>query len=501
MSIKQDFQALQEAVFLRRPALGEVLRRQGQETVAQYAKGLRINERQTPDSRKEEFIQEVAHAAQGYFGETVGASVARQLRRHYYVSTTDHLGILNHPFFINGDIMSALPYVGGGVNDHENTIVLACGNISLNNSSWPRSLYCHLPGSAAGDQERFSFFSASDHLSPVFRFRAFNQKDVEKIRHTINARFLQKRYSADIAAKLAAVVAAIYDKPEILGRAYFSEQLTLTNSWLWNSFFSASETALPQLIYLQQEDIVLNLIKNHHITSHTDLHSFIFDRDVSRSIMERFDGIPGAFSTEDHKGTYLFWYFPHQSKVRIPLRRQENDLVSLDGVYRIPLTPEKIKELIDSRQLIPSMMLCLVTLAGYYGVKCLGGFSQVDYLGKIMEAYAAIFGLDFAGKADSFSQGLCGELILGTVASSEKILPATGLDFLLYGDKKTFGHYKENAERITLHEAVSLMMPEFYHILYRAGERNEAFSAIDCDSIFSLLGLEGRLVPCLRAKD
>ncbi len=498
MTIERNYQALQEAVFLRRPGLGEVLRRHGHESVARYAETLRINEQSTPDSRKEEFIGEVAQAAKGYFGEATGASVARQLRHYYYVSTTDHLGILNHPFFINGDIMSALPYVGGRDTNHENTIVLACGNISLNNSSWPRSLFCHLPNSLGAEEVRFNFFSASDHLSPVFRFRAINREDVGKFRQKITTGCRQQKYSGAIATKLESVLTDVYDQPQILERTYFSEQLALTNSLLWQRFFSASETALPHLIYLQQEDIVLNLLKKYHLTSPTELHAFIFDADISRRIVKLFAGIPGAFSTAEHKGTYLFWYFPSHSRVRIPLQREGDDLVSFDGAHRIPLIPEKIKALIESRELIPSMMLCLVTLAGYYGVKCLGGFSQVDYLGKIMRAYKELFGLASQEQDKAFSQGFCGELILGTVVSDKKLVPATGLDFILCNDTTSFREFCDNAQRITLREAVNLMMPEFYRILYREGERRSDIMAIDHETISSLLGLDGRLVPSLR---
>ncbi|MEI8096584.1 MAG: hypothetical protein WCG73_00545, partial [Candidatus Moraniibacteriota bacterium] len=199
------------------------------------------------------------------------------------------------------------------------------------------------------------------------------------------------------------------------------------------------------------------------------------------------------------KGTFLFWYFPQGSKRRIALRREGRELVSVDSVHRILLEPENIKTLIEQMELIPSTMLSLSILHCYYGVKCLGGFSQVNYLAYIEKAWNKIFHEECFDEIMEKSplQALCGDFIIGLLQTKERLVPATTLDFLLYESVETFDIFKKTTAIVTVAESMMLVFPELYTILYTPEERKKSLEKINRDTIFELLKLKNKMLPCI----
>lgn len=449
----------QRALLLRdRPVLCEILQKSGHLPLVTWAEFLSKNERIPDKKRKEDFICAVSSAVTAVLGPERAASVRRQLEAHYYISTVDHMGPLSHPFFAHSNILSALPFTEHE-SDHENTIVLACSNVSLGNSSQPRSLSFHTDV-REDVLERINLTpSHSRHLS-VFGFRPYAQHELVR---SLDSTIRSLGVSHAFATRLGDLIQKVYMNPILFTLASYADQITVTNAELWTKFFAGER--VTSLVYLEQERIVMSLLLLHHLETSTDVHRIIFDSETRERAYIELEGISGAHSKAAGSGTFLFWYIAKEHSARVSLWLDGDSLASRDGSVRIPLRPESIRDHLEQGLLLPNTALSLMTLACYYGVKCLGGFSQVNYLTKLDHAYARI-AVNTAPPSDTFTKGFCGDIVfaMASLPSGTKV-PATGLDLALHATDSTLPTLQAVASSLTLAQSFDLMVPMLYSAL------------------------------------
>jgi hypothetical protein len=92
--------------------------------------------------------------------------------------------------------------------------------------------------------------------------------------------------------------------------------------------------------------------------------------------METLAGLPGTWSMDRSKGTFLFWLSSMDFRAA-SLWPEDSFLV--DKNDKVPLTPEGITHALKTKKIVPSVFLSLLTLL-YYGVRPLGGYHQIAYL-------------------------------------------------------------------------------------------------------------------------
>lgn len=56
------------------------------------------------------------------------------------------------------------------------------------------------------------------------------------------------------------------------------------------------------------------------------------------------------------------------------------------------MNAETLTTALVEKKLIPSGLLMYTALAGYYGLKCFGGYAQGSYLPAVLSAYSALSG-------------------------------------------------------------------------------------------------------------
>ena len=81
-----------------------------------------------------------------------------------------------------------------------------------------------------------------------------------------------------------------------------------------------------------------------------------------------------------------------------------------------------------------------------------------------------------------------------------EMVPATGMDLILYGNKDTFKILTEESKQITLEEGVNPLMPEFYRIVYPESERDPELLGITAEDITRLTGLDQKIKACAEIK-
>ncbi len=497
-NIAEDFTRLTEMVFAKSPILKENFEKNGNKSLFEHTQSYKENKLSASAlARRPELIMAVSARATKIFGNEIARSVGKQLEKNFFVSTADHHGMICHPFFLSGNLIAATQAPA-----LENLLVFSCGNVSLNNSSFPKGLIFHSDSKNHKDIQQLSFFPASENQRPVLGVHAYTVKDIAHLKKNLWSMVKSKAVRTEVAEKIIEIIDGIYIQPNILEASNFAQQVSLTNMSLWQKFFTSSQSA-PRLVYIDQESIVSDLLLSHHLFSETMISRIIFDETVVSIFSKHFDGIRGGFSKKEKKGSYLFWGLPEGSKCRQQLWLEGCELVSADGAFRMPLQAEAIAEKLESGELVPSMLLTFLVLAFYYGLKCLGGFLQPSNLTAMKHAYCQTL-LEIGNKeeidvfANTDTKAMGGDLALAFLQDKNNQLhQATGLDLILYGDTNTWPKLLELSKNMTVEESISIMMPLFYEVLYRDQEANKNMANISAEEIIKLIGLDKKIKPCV----
>ena len=503
--IQENFEKLKTAVFERRPALKEILAHYGTHSTFDYIKST-IGKPVVPSNleRQAQLIEVVKAETSARLGEQVAEDVAAQLKKYYCVSTTDHFGPMYHPWVFNFNLVASAVFSQDSDPDLKNIITLACSNVSLNNFSFPRGFAFHNDITGKSLLSRFSFLPSNAHSYPVYGFRSYLSEEVKKVKNLIKENFAKKQISQFSFDKVNDILDTVYGTKDILDLKYYADQVTKTNFALWKKIVPETPKKI-NFVYLEQEWIVVKLLIKYHLSEKTTISRIIFDNNSEELLMKYFSGLPESFSRRDHLGTYLFWAQPKSFNCphRLRLWKEGNFLVSEEGTYRIELTPEALAQALENKELIPSVLLTFMVLCFYYGLTCLGGLGQINYLPKLKEAYIKMQA-DLGHVESVAACSLVEAKILGgeiTVALAESVsngtVPATSFDFLIYGNEKAWDTLVEESKIITMEEAIVPMFNEDYQMTYSLEERDPNLAAITSKDITKLMDLDSKIKACV----
>lgn len=494
------FLQLKEKVFEKQPELRNIVSQFGDMNLYEYSK--RYNDPNTAlhsKKRKKEFITTFYREVKRLLGQEIANSCAEQLETNYRVTTTDHHGPLSEPGMVNCNIHEAIPYLNGK-NDLKNIIVLGCANVSFDNFTFPRGLLFHTKSSAETENQ-LAFFPRAVRPCPIIYYPAYTSVHLENAQKRIIDWEKDGTISGDTAQKLTLLLNEIYAKPSVLASKYFSEQVTKTNFWLWNKIMH-HQPEKPNLIYIEQEGIVNNLLDSYHLDQNTVIHKLLFSKKYHTLLEKHFDGIVGGFSLQQGSGTYLFWALPPGQKYRVQLVKVGNYLVAKDGSYKVKLTPREIRKALRNKELIPSTLVSFILLSFYYGVKLLGGKQQTTYLTQMKQAFINlqkelrnIRSSQYLSELRTNDLSINIESLAYMETENNQLVPATGIDLILYGNPASFSVIRLLSKMLTVREIVYRALPVFYKRFYRETEREVALDSITQKDLEKYLGLGNTIIP------
>jgi hypothetical protein len=517
-----DILMLQKEVLGRQGVLGRIYGQNRDLSLTDYAAGWKVaSGGQVSDFG--EFLSSVELLAASLYGEKIAAQIARQLSQSPLASTVDHHGIFNHPFFLNSNLIYSLR------PDLEYLVCFSTAGVSLNNSSWPGSLLITgqdgpvSPGPSQGGQmRRFSFFPDRIKTQAVLATQSFGPGDAARVSvHIQKADFL----SEDNKLKLLFLVKEIFQDPKLFELRDFSQQAAVVSRLLWSKIFPTA----PQLIYLPIEELV-SLILSRGIIKHKDhlLYRLFFTESGWEIVEKYFQGTMGAFTqphflerinsgrsfnefnfnksdrncdkksgagfTGGHKGSFIFWGVD-KNRRRVHLSHLGRQLADRDFV--VPLDPGQISQLLSAGQLYPSSLACFITLL-YFGVTCLGGFNQVNWLAEIKQKFIDLLTewgeTEIKGRiekisTDNFAEG---NLAFG-LNSRGQIYKPTALDLFLESGSLMYERYHGLASQMTLGESINTQLPEIYRVITPASGRRTELLAIGQADIIGQGELEHKI--------
>lgn len=498
------FERLKERLLAKRPILKDILLKKGDKNLLEYANQyVDVNLSPTIPKRQIELLGTLSEIVTKRFGKETAYSVIDQLEKYYFVSTADHIGPITHPFFVNSNLLIAASLLNHSDPVLKNVIVLGCANISYNNSSFPRGLFFHNYEKGQLATHRLSFLSAKPDVQTIYAMPPYGEEAIKKINENLKTKLDKGEVNKTDYEKIRQIFDEIYCRPDVLAADNYCEQISKTNIALWQKFFEKSGVKLPNLVYLEQEELVVQLLIKHHLYQDTILNHLLFDPNYEPYINDYFEGIFGSFSRKDSKGTYLFWALPKGNREAIQLWRDGNHLVSKDGSYKIELNPEVIKNAMETKELIPGLLLNFATLSFYYGLKCLGGFNQVNYLTLMKNSYIKM-NVDLGNYrsveicARAQTKEICDGLtfaFLGYNGDQQMIL-ASGLDLILHGNKDSWSRLMDVSKSMTFAESLYPIFPEMYRISYEEKDWEPDLINITDKDIGKLIGLDKKIKPC-----
>ena len=500
LASRTNLETLRERVFERKPFLQAIIEKLGGKSLLEYVRGYEDMEIHAAMlARQEEFLETFEREVAETFGADIAKRARAQMQRTYFASTNDHHGPINAFDMFNAHLIQALAAIDDPKNETDAIILFSCCNVSLNNITFPRGLLFTVNTPQGLAQRRLSLLPSNSHASALYGYRAYEPREIEKLQKLLRQNVREGTLSKDIAAKLERIVAEILGDPAIIARKTYSAQASIINSKLWGLVFEKQPKA-PILVSVGQERLTSRLLQDHHLGRGTLLDKLLFSADCEKLIQKHFDGIYGAFSTKDNTGTYLFWGRSATSGLRLKMKREGSHLVSENGELSIAWNPEAIAAALKARTLIPSLLLVFGTLSFYYGLKCLGGYSQVNYLTFMKEAFMAMMhemGMPEAADAcvPVSTKNWSGFTFTYLENGEKTVMPAQFLDLHLYGDDGMWQRLLDYAHICSLRSAVQPLLPEIYRYSYAEHEREAHLLALTTEQIAAETGL----IPSLRA--
>ncbi|MFH1236584.1 MAG: hypothetical protein V1685_06675, partial [Parcubacteria group bacterium] len=445
--------------------------------------------------------------------QDVAAGVAKQLKKFALVSTADHHGPIDHPFFVNANIISALPYRELNDVDLRYLIVFSFASVSANNSSaYPRGILFH--GDNGGEKEllRLPLLPDKIKMGVVYASRGYTRDDISNAIREIRKKRSRGLLTNERTEAISTLIETHFGASDILGFSELAPQITKINYRLWPLLFhphrslpwsptaSAVDANVPNLVYLEIETIVKELLMRKHLQSPESLiYRLLFSPEYRTRASTYFNNIPGAFSTDHDWGTFFFWGL-NDKLHRKRLLLERDTLVNHDAGLQVPFTPLAIEEALKTKRIFPSMLLCYLMVSQYYGIKCLGGFSQVNDLTMTKNAWQRLLrdvGEDSEADAVESTQtkelGGDGIVLSYLAESGGGLAPATGIDMILENVDTRFDEYVSLSHKVTLEELMQPMLPEMYSVLYSAAQRDPRLM-IPPETIVKGLHLDNLLV-------
>lgn len=469
---------LREKVFDRQKELAEIYRVSGNLSLADYVNGWQVAPAADADYI---FYKTVLDGLSELYGTQLALEAAAQLKGLPLVSTIDHIGLLNHPFFINSNLIYGLR------SAQKYLIALPTVGVSLNNSSWPG---CLVRTGGSGEILRYSFFADRLKTRTAYGAPAITEAEINKVK--INIRRDAELSPAAKEKVLSAVSGCL--APEKMGKhKNFIRQACAASSELWRHFFPSA----PELVYLPLEDIVREaVIRLHRAQPDNILSRLFFTLAGWEKIQSVFLDSRGAFSA-GYKGSFLFWGLDKNGR-RAAFYRQGAKLSGMAAPSG--LSPEEVFSALADGRVYPTSLVCFMVLL-HFGVTAAGGFNQVNWLTEIKKKYAGLLvGLGEAGEAARVSGIAANSFAEGGLAflpGNGGLSAAGGLDLLVSGKGDWAAKYRELAKKITVKESIDFRLPETYRVITPFAMQDWRLLDAAGGEIASKNGLSGKIFEFL----
>lgn len=487
-----------------RPVLAEALSQYGDMSLYHYMREVSGRDQGKRDPMRSLYYEQFVTVAVNMCRHTLGENVARRLEKQLNTNNAVLTGNHHGPEWFYVTIQGMLAYAFGLLYNNDDVgveVVLAFSDIPQNNITHPR-------GMIIGNQ-RLSIFPDREKSRLVIATPRFTRDMIDDGESKSTA--LNKLSELPLHPKLretaGEVLRQIYLDEQVLNQPDYTSQITIINNKLWPWLFSKEvRHRIPEMVYLPIERIVSQLLINHDLNNVNSLvYQVMFEPQVRESVLQSLNGVYGCWDNdkinalhtnylqhdhlnarenERHCGTVFFWGIDNKGK-RYPFILELTDGgwflkgVTMRGeTIKIPWEKGEIINALKNEQIIPSLFTTFLVLAFQRGVKCFGGFNQIQYLTEMKEGLSKaldclnmpeLAGMVMNTSTINYCTGMTMIVVLEREGDKDRdrsltIRPAGTLDILAYGGLKDKDIIEMGS--LPVKDAIYLSLPSIYEIIF-----------------------------------
>jgi hypothetical protein len=390
-------------VLARRPHLDNLIRTRGATRVGTWSKDF-CTPWPTPLATNDALFHSVYNHTARILGTVAASRLTAHLEAMPNVLTTNHLGLDCYSQTLQGTLLFALARLHHCGNAHAFFPVLACGNISLNNLTYPQGILLARKILTRSGHNETRWAAAKIPIFPRRMQHALaGELDAYTPAMLHKARNIALAESSPLLHSEKQAVLNLLDSvyPATLHYTNFSDQCTLLNARAWEKMLSPElAPILSHPVYLRMETICTDLLINDLADSNSLINNLFFDTARCDTLTNILDGRVGCWSRKGlhairsaqllvhnhNAGTLFFWTVDHKGcKMPMDLIRGKTGtrLVPVGSTPRTQgedWTPSKITEALQEGRILPSLFTCYTILALARGLVCHGGIYQTEYL-------------------------------------------------------------------------------------------------------------------------
>ena len=338
-------------------------------------------------------------------GETIAQTVSQDLRSNPVVLAANHHGVDYFSQSVQGSLIFSLNKFESN-SAHPAVPIFACGNVPLDNITYPRGLllYHNDPAGLDDIPIRLPLFSDRQKRTLVSVAEGIGESMILRAEKRFSQILDEKKISPFLKEPFHKILRDDYGAPSVLGLSSYSQQSVVLNNRIWKRLFSDAKSA-PELVYIELEKIVNGLLGIDLLDSNSLAWQIMFDPILRETVLEVLDGAKACWFLDRLRqraggsnldlsqrkalnggGTLFFWGIDSAGR-RVPLyletSRHKNAM--LRGIddrgnhWELPFTPSSIIEALNNNRLLPSLFTCFVVLSFARGVSCLGGYFKDEY--------------------------------------------------------------------------------------------------------------------------
>ena len=360
------------------PIVRRVLSEYGSSTVEAYTRALF-----TAPKVSYQDIKDLEEVIIGYTSPLLGRAIANKAAAAIVTNkvalTTNHHGVDYFAQSVQGSLLFSL-----ASQCHSAIPVFACGNIPLNNMTYPRGalIYPDLASKNNSIPIKVPLFPDRLKRTSVSRVPAFNEQMIKKMQKSILQYNAKGGVNKHVIRILLNILEEDYNQERLLNLTCYSDQSVLLNQRLWERMFSNKVNA-PPLIYLELEKIASLLLKYDLKNRESLAYILLFEPKALSCLHSELRRINGS-------GTFLFWGLDAMGRTfQLIYNKQANQLYgkSLKGVLlTVNIEPVEIAQKIQDRQILPSLFTSFLVISLARGITCAGGYYQAEYLPQMQQA-------------------------------------------------------------------------------------------------------------------
>ena len=391
-------------------SVSRVLDKYGDVSISGYLSSLTATNI-APSQQRDDLFNVVYRYVRPLLGKSIAHRVVEDIAESSLVLTTNHHGFNYFSQDIQASLLFALDRLSG--RSSATTVpIFSCGNIPLNNLTYPRGTIIYRLSGPCLDSMPLKLPVFPDRLkhSLVNVVPAYHRERI----FTAERRLKRMAGNGEIPAKIAITLQEIllkdYCHENILELPDYVQQSIVLSNRIWKRLFT-EVPILPEMVCLDIENIARLLLEQDLSEPDSPACSIMFDSALRNNVLDHLDGAKGCWnrkklsallqpgiSTQDRKnaergcGTTFFWGVDNSGR-GVPLSLEMADSIrpELTGIdisgnqWSFPFSARAIIKELREKRLLPSLFTSYFEASFVRGIACPGGYFQGEYLPSIQK--------------------------------------------------------------------------------------------------------------------